>query len=424
MNILFLTHYFPPEVNAPATRTCENARRWVRAGHRVTVLTCAPNHPNGVLYPGYKNRLWQWGEWEGITVLRVMTYLSANKGSFGRIANYLSYLVSAVFFAVLAGRADVVVSTSPQFFCGLAGAFVSALKKAPWVLEIRDLWPESIATVEAISSPRVIGVLEKIETWMYRHADMIVSVTDSFVQHFLDRGITGEKVAVVKNGADLDAFSPQDRENDFRRKHGLSGKFVASYVGTHGMAHGLDTVLKAAEILRNEPDIIFMLVGDGAERENLKRLKDSLGLPNVLMLPQLEKTLMPQVLAASDVSLVHLRKADLFKSVIPSKIFESMAMERPIILGVEGESRGIVEAARCGICIEPGNAGEMAEAVRRLRQDRGLAEKLGKNGKSYVAEHFDRNKLADRYLSLLKQFEPALAVNRTYPSPNYSGGEH
>jgi glycosyltransferase involved in cell wall biosynthesis len=240
---------------------------------------------------------------------------------------------------------------------------------------------------------------------MYRRADMIVSVTDSFVQHFLDRGIPREKIAVIKNGADLDAFTPGELENCFRRKHGLGGKFVVSYVGTHGMAHGLDTVLKAAEMLRGEMDIVFLLVGDGAERENLLRLKQMLGLPNVLMLPQLEKALMPQVLAASDVSLVHLRKADLFKSVIPSKIFEAMAMERPIILGVEGESRGIVEAAGCGVCIEPGNAGEMAEAVLALRRDRGRAETLGKNGKRYVAEHFDRNKLAERYLSLLMQFE-------------------
>ena len=418
MHIIFLTHYFPPEVNAPASRTYENARRWVLAGHRVTVLTCAPNHPNGIVYPGYSNSLWQWEECNGIRVLRVKTFLSANKGSVGRIGNYLSYLVSAVCFSSLIGRADVVVSTSPQFFCGLAGAFVSYLKCVPWVLEIRDLWPESISAVEAISSQRVLGVLEKIETWMYKRADMIVSVTDSFVRHFLERGISREKIAVIKNGADLDAFTPGELENCFRKKYNLNGKFVVSYVGTHGMAHGLDTVLKAAEMLCDESNIVFMLVGDGAERENLLRRKESLGLSNVMMLSQLEKSLMPQVLAASDASLIHLRKADLFKSVIPSKIFESMAMERPIILGVEGESRKIIEAAGCGICTEPGNAREMADAVLRLNQDRKMAEMLGKSGRQYVADYFDRDTLAKRYLSMLMQLESGLPSTQRYRTTN------
>jgi len=401
MRILFLSHYFPPEVNAPASRTYENAKRWVKAGHEVTVITCAPNHPNGIVYPGFKNRLWQREEKDGIKVLRVKTYLGPNKGSVRRIMNYVSYLLSATFFSPLAGKVDVAVSTSPQFFCGLAGAFVSRLKGVPWVLEIRDLWPESIAAVEAISSPRIIGMLEKIERWMYLRADCIVSVTDSFVRHFVAKGVEPERIAVVKNGADLSTLIPAEKENAFREEHGLKGKFVLSYVGTHGMAHALDTVLQAADLLRDNKDIVFLLIGDGAERERLLQKKEAMGLTNLLMLPQLPKNAMPAVLAASDACLVHLRRTDLFKSVIPSKIFEAMAMERPMILGVEGESKGIVETGNCGLCIEPENARAMADAVLRLESDRQLTETLGKNGRKFVVDYFDRDKLATKYLEVL-----------------------
>lgn len=401
MRILFLSHYFPPEVNAPASRTYENTKRWVRAGHVVTVLTCAPNHPNGVVYPGYKNRWWQWEEKDGIRVLRIKTYLGPNKGSVRRILNYVSFMLSAILFSLLAGKADVVVSTSPQFFCGLAGAFVSTIKRAPWVLEIRDLWPESIAAVEAISNRRVIGILEKIERWMYLRADRIVSVTDSFVRHFVAKGVAPERIAVVKNGADLTAFAPAAKENAFRSEHGLTGKFIASYIGTHGMAHALDTILEAAALMRDQDKVVFLLVGDGAERERLLRKKEEMGLGNLVMLPQLPKSTMPQVLAASDVCLVHLRRADLFKSVIPSKIFEAMAMERPIILGVEGESKGIIEAGQCGLCIEPENAHELVNTVQRLLEDPALAVSLGKNGREFVAASFDRDTLALNYLDIL-----------------------
>jgi glycosyltransferase involved in cell wall biosynthesis len=401
MRILFLSHYFPPEVNAPASRTYENTKRWVRAGHVVTVLTCAPNHPNGVVYPGYKNRWWQWEEKDGFKVLRVKTYLGPNKGSVRRILNYVSFMFSAILFSFLTGKADVVVSTSPQFFCGMAGAFVAAIKRAPWVLEIRDLWPESIAAVEAISNPRIIRMLEKIERWMYLHADRIVSVTDSFVSHFVARGVAPERIAVIKNGADLTAFSPAERENQFRQQYGFSGKFIASYVGTHGMAHALDTVLDAAQLLQEEADIVFLLIGDGAERERLVQKKETMGLHNLLMVSQLPKERMPEVLAASDACLVHLRRTDLFKSVIPSKIFEAMAMERPIILGVEGESKTIIEAGRCGLCIEPENAREMADAVLQLHKNALLAETLGKNGRTFVAESFNRDNLAANYLDVL-----------------------
>ncbi|NLI81636.1 MAG: glycosyltransferase family 4 protein [Deltaproteobacteria bacterium] len=402
MHILFLTHYFPPEVNAPASRTFENARRWVRAGHRVTVLTCNPSHPAGVLYPGYPNRLRGWETMEGIRVLRVRTYLSANKGFLRRTANYLSYMVSATIQSGAARDVDVVVSTSPQFFCGMAGLWVARLKRRPWVLEIRDLWPESIIAVGAMQNRRVIRFLESMETFLYQRADHIVSVTRSFKGHIEKRRVPPHRISVLTNGADLSRYHPMDRENGVREQLGLRGTFVASYIGTHGMAHGLETVLKAAELLRREREIRFLLVGDGAERERLEAERERLRLDNVLMLPQQPKEEMPAFLAASDACMVLLRKRDVFKTVIPSKIFEAMAMARPIILGVEGESRGIVEEGRCGLFIEPEDAGELARTVVRLHRDPALARSLGENGRAFVRERFDRDMLAQRYLEIIQ----------------------
>jgi glycosyltransferase involved in cell wall biosynthesis len=402
MHILFLTHYFPPEVNAPASRTYENARKWVAEGHPVTVLTCVPNHPSGIPYPGYENRLYRWEELDGIRVLRVKTYLSANKGFLKRTLNYLSYMTSAILFSSLVRRVDVVISTSPQFFCGLSGYFVSSLKRCRWVLEIRDLWPESIIAVGAITNRHVIAFLEALETFMYRKADRIVTVTDYLKLHITRKNIDPNRISVIKNGADLERFRPLPRQNGFRDRHGLNGKFVASYIGTHGMAHGLGTIFRAAELLRDHRRIVFLLVGDGAERERLLREKEARNLDNILMLPQQEKSKMPEIIAASDVNLVLLRKGGLFKGAIPSKIFEAMAMERPVVLGVDGECKEIVETGECGVCIEPESAEELANTLRRLSGNVEMADRLGKNGRTVVERYYNRDVLAGNYLSLIR----------------------
>ncbi len=403
MHILFLTHYFPPEVNAPASRTYENTKRWVRAGHKVTVVTCAPNHPNGVLYPGYENRWWQWDEKDGVRVLRVKTYLSANKGIGGRSLNYFSYLLSAVVFCRLVKNVDLVVSTSPQFFCGLSGYFVSGLHGCPWVVEIRDLWPESIHAVGAMQGRAIIGFLERVEFFLYQKPDHIVALTPAFRRHIVKRGIAPEKVEIVTNGADLEQFRPLPKANQFRQRHNLEGKFVVSYVGTHGMAHALETVLKAAKILGHEPKIRFLLVGDGAERQKLMKLKETMGLKNVLMFPQQKKEDVPGILSASDACMVLLRKSELFKTVIPSKIFEAMAMERPIILGVDGESRMIIEESGGGVFVEPENAEQLAQVVLKMSRNGVWAEQMGKSGAGFVKKHYSRDRLAMDYLNLLRK---------------------
>lgn len=404
MRIVFLSHYFPPEVNAPASRTYEHCAEWVRAGHEVTVVTCAPNHPRGVLYDGYENRWFQAQSLSGIQVIRLWTYLSPNEGFLRRTLNYVSYMFSVVLAIPRLPKPDVVISTSPQFFNGLAGYFVSRLKRAPWVLEIRDLWPDSILAVGAIKNRTIIRVLEMLEMFAYRKAELIVPVTDAFKQYMIQKGIDAEKISVIKNGVNLQLFQPNDQSssvtNELSRELGLEGRFVAAYVGTHGMAHHLDTILDAAAIIDNK-DILFLMVGDGAERARLLGKRDKMGLKNVVMLEQLPKARMPALWSLTNLSLVVLKRSDTFKAVIPSKIFESMAMEVPIILAVEGESQAIIEESGAGICVQPESAEQLSDAVLRLNEQPDLTARLGRNGRRYVEAHFSRAKLAKDYEKLL-----------------------
>lgn len=402
MRILFLSHYFPPEVNAPASRTYEHCRQWVLDGHDVTVVTCAPNHPRGQVYPGYRNAVYQTELKDGIKLIRLWTYVTPNEGFLKRTLNYISYLLVTILAISLLPRTDVVMSTSPQFFNGLAGYFVSRFKRAPWVLEIRDLWPESILAVGAIKNRWIIGALEYLEMFTYRHADLIIPVTDAFKRYMVAKGVEEAKIVVVKNGVDLAFYRELAGGNPWVEKLSVRGKFVAAYFGTHGMAHGLETIFKAATLLRDRDDIVFLLIGDGAERTRLLALRDSMALANVIMLDQQPKEEMPYLWALSSASLVLLKKSDLFTTVIPSKIFESMAMQKPVVLGVAGESADIIQAANAGICIEPENPEALACAVKELCDNRARCSELGTSGRVYVVQHFDRVRLARNLMSAMQ----------------------
>lgn len=401
MRILFFSHYYPPEVNAPASRTSEHCREWVQHGHEVTVITCAPNHPTGKVYPGYRNRLFQTEAIDVVRVIRLWTFLAANEGVWLRTFNYLSYIVLATLSMPFLPTTDVIISTSPQFFCGLTGFMARFIKRAPWVLEIRDLWPESIITVGAMNRGVVIRLLEAVERFAYQRADRIVSVTDSFVPYIQARG-GSDKIVVIKNGVDLMLFSSGMGGEDIKRRFGLEGRFVAAYIGTHGMAHGLDTVLDAAALLRADPRFGFLLVGDGADRCRLQQRAEAMNLDNVRIVGQLPKTDMPAVWGATDASLILLSKNEAFKKVIPSKMFEAMAMARPIVLGVEGEAQDVLEAAGAGLAVTPESAYGLAAAVTKLAHDGELSSRLGHQGATYARKHFDRAKLAMQFLLLLE----------------------
>lgn len=405
MHILFLTHYYPPEVNAPASRASELARAWVKKGCKVTIVTCAPNHPSGKIHSGYANEMFQQETIDGVDVIRIWTFIAANEGFGRRLINYLSYPVSLLANRFRLPDADVIVSTSPQFFCGLAGRLFRTQKR-PWILEVRDLWPESIVAVGAMKKGAAIRFLEGVERYAYRRADAIVSVTDSFERH-ISRHAPQTPLRVIKNGVDFSLFGDdstnvRDQADSFRKKHRLTGKFVAGYIGTHGMAHSLDTVLQAAEQLRERTDIAFLMVGDGAERARLQDKARRLGLDNVTFLGQRPKNEMPMLWSCVDASLVLLKRTDTFKSVLPSKMFEAMAMAKPVVLGVEGEAKELLDESGGGIAIEPENPVALVQALVDWADRPNDASGRGELGRLYVRRNLDRDRLAEDYLSFIE----------------------
>jgi colanic acid biosynthesis glycosyl transferase WcaI len=404
MHILFISHYFPPEVNAPASRTHEHCREWVRQGHRVTVLTGVPNHPRGVLFEGYENRLMQEETIDGIRVIRTWMYLSANEGFAGRIANYVAFAIAAVLACFRADRPDVVIATSPQFFAGLAGMVVSRLRGAPFVLEVRDLWPESIVQLGQLREGRLLHALEWLEQLLYRSAAGVVVNTGTFIDHIAARGVPRERIETVHNGIDPTVFRPQPRDDALLHAHGLTGKYLVAYIGTLGLAHGVSTLVEAAEQLRDESDLHFLVIGDGATKAALAEHVARRGLANVTLLGLRPRAEIPRWIASIDVQVVLLRDLAIFQSVIPSKIFEFCAQERPVILSApKGEIRGLVEGARAAVSIEPEQPGELAGAILALRGDPEGSTQMARRGRTWVESGFVRDDLARRMLSFVER---------------------
>jgi glycosyltransferase involved in cell wall biosynthesis len=378
MKILFLADNFPPETNAAATRVYERAVYWATWGHEVTVITSFPNFPQGHLHAGYRN-LWRSAESrDGIRVVRVKTFIAANKGgAFLRALDFLSFLVTGTLAALAERRPDVVVATSPQFFAAVAGWLVGALRDVPFVFELGDIWPASIVGVGAMRGNPLLGLMEKLELFLYRRSAKVVALTRAFRDNLIRRGIDPSKIAVVRNGVDLGRYAPRPRDAALAEEWKLAGKFVVGYVGTHGMAHGLGNVLDAAAIIRGREDICFLLVGDGAEREALVADAARRGLANVRLIGPQPKEAMPRVWSLVDVALVHLRDSPVFAEVIPSKIFEATAMGKPILLAAPaGEAKEIVEADGAGVWVAPGDAAQLASAARGLADDAARRERL------------------------------------------------
>jgi glycosyltransferase involved in cell wall biosynthesis len=402
VKILYVSQYYPPEMGAPAARVSAFARRWAAKGHDVTVLTTFPNHPTGVIPEAYRGEFRRIEDDHGVRVVRTFLYAAANKGILKRGLCYVSFAASSVLQGYgPIGRPDVVIASSPQFLVTLSGFVLSRLKGAPLVLEIRDLWPDSIVAVgaAAATSPLVRG-LSILERFVYRQSDLVISVTRSFIPLIKERG--ARRIAFISNGADPTAFAPTGDRAAIRARYGLGHRFVASFVGTLGMAHGLDTVLDAASALAGRKDVLFWLVGEGARRAELESEARRRGLDNVRFEGQVPREEIPAVLAASDAALVLLRRDPLFETVLPSKMFEAMAAACPVILGVRGESRVLLEESGGGIAIEPGSGGALAEAVLALVPDPEGRRLMGERGRAYVTARLSHDALAKDYIDALQ----------------------
>ena len=405
MHILFLTDNFPPEGNAPASRTYDHAVRWTRDGHRVTVITGAPNFPEGVVFDGYKNAWYRTEDMDGIRVVRVKSYITANQGFRRRTLDYMSFMVTGFLAGLFQQRPDVIVGTSPQFFTVCAAWVLAIFRRRPWVFELRDLWPDSIRAVGAMTEGRALRALDRLEMQLYRKADAIVSVTRSFKEKLVERGVEGEKIHVVINGVDLERYSPRPKDQALVADYDLEGKFIVGYIGTHGLAHALNRVLEAAALLRERKDIVFIFVGSGAQRGVLIDQAAEMGLENVRFIPRQPKERMPAYWSLCDCSLVSLKDTALFDSVIPSKIFESMGMGLPILASIPGgEATRILEDAGAGFAVPPERPQSLVEAVLRLADDRALTDELGQASRR-AAERYSRDAQARLMLDALRSLD-------------------
>ncbi len=419
MKILYVSQYFLPEMGAPAARAAELSKHWAGAGHEATVLTGFPNHPTGIVPAEYRKKFRQMvvrERTDGIDVVRTWLFPWANQKAFGRMLNYSSFCVSAATTGLFLPRPDVVIATSPQLLVGLSGWWLARCKGVPFVFEVRDLWPESLAAVGMGDGNSALHrALAKIAGFLYRNSDHIVVVTPAFKDYLIEHWLVlREKISVIENGVETGLFAPpqpSDRESAtgesvtrLRRKLGFEGKFVVSYIGTVGMAHGLETILTAAAQLgETNPEIVFLIVGEGAEKERIAALARERGLDNLFFVDQQPRETIPTYIGVSDVCLVLLKKTELFKTVIPTKMLEFMSCARPVILGVDGQARAILEEAGAGMAIEPENSEWLVSAVRFLAANPTVGRELGRRGREYVVRKFSRDQTAGKYIRTLEE---------------------
>jgi glycosyltransferase involved in cell wall biosynthesis len=405
MHILILTQYYPPEVGAPQNRLSDLAERLTSFGHSVTVLTALPNYPTGVIFPDYLGKKYLEENRNGVKVIRTWLYTTRQKSFLKRLLNYFSFTLSSLLIGLWnTGQQDALIVESPPLFLGITGYFLSRIKHSIFVFNVSDLWPESAVAIGVLKNKYLIRLSTLTEFFIYKHADLITGQTQGIVQRIKSR-FPEKRTELITNGIDTVKF---DRVSNTKRKHvreelGTTNKFVVGYAGLHGLAQGLDTVVKTAQLLADYPEICFVLFGDGPEKENLRHLSESSHLTNLRFFSTYASARMPEILASFDVALIPLRRLDLFKGALPSKMFEAMAAGVPVVVSIEGEARSLVEKAQAGICIPPEDPCAMARAVLKLQAEQTFRQQLGENGRQYVLKHHDRFHIAKQFDKLLAQ---------------------
>lgn len=402
MNIVVICHYFPPEIGAPSARIYEMARHWVELGNEVHVVTCFPNHPNGIIPEEYKGLKYKHEVMDGIIVHRNYVYATPNKGFVKKTLGHISFMFSSVLFSMKKIKSpDVIITSSPTFFSIFSGYWYSLRKKAPFVLEIRDLWPAAMIELGVMKKGTITSILEKMELFFYRKSKRLIMVTKSFKDNVVSRGIHEEKVHVVTNGVNQELFYPREKNKSLINTYELANKFVISYMGAHGISQNLCTILKAAEALKGEIDIQFLFIGEGAEKDQLKKIASEENITNVKFIDSQPKEMMPEFYCTSDVCLIPLKDIELFKTFIPSKMFEIMACGIPILASLDGEAAEILNESKAAIVVKPDNVEEIKQAILNLKYDKELIDQLRENGPYFVEQNFSRKKLAEKYLKII-----------------------
>ncbi|MDP4177083.1 MAG: glycosyltransferase family 4 protein [Bacillota bacterium] len=402
MKILFLTQYCPPEVGAPQNRIFEFAKQLRKFGHEVSILTAMPNYPKGEIFDEYKGKKIVLEEVDDIKIIRTSIYATKEKTFTKRLRNYLSFTFSSVMTgSKYIDKQDVIITESPPLFLGWSGYVLSKRKKAKYVFNVSDLWPESAVKLGVLNNKMFIAMSTWLEEFCYRKADAVTGQTQGIVDNIVGRGFGKNKVHLITNGVDVNLFKKENRDEAFRKEIGVSDKFAICYAGIHGLAQGLEVIVEAAELLKDNNNIQIIFIGDGPEKQKLISLKESKGLNNITFLPVQPKKNMPHIIASMDATIIPLKKLDLFKGALPSKMFEALASELPIILAVQGEAEALIKKADAGIVVEPENAKEIADASLKLYNNRELSVSLGRNGRKYVMENYSRDAITRKFEKIL-----------------------
>jgi len=410
MHILLIHQAFVSGQEAGGTRHYELARHLVQNGHRVTVIASAVSYLTGEPLPSAHGR-WMTRQWsDGIEIVRTWTYGNLHRSFFTRVLSFLSFMLSSFVSAVRVKDVDIVWGTSPPIFQAVTAYRVARLKRVPFVFEVRDLWPDFAVEAGVLRSPLLIRVGQRLERFLYCHADRLMVNSPGFIAHLSRSGVPEERIEVVPNGVEVRMFEPDADGAEARRELGLDRKFMALYAGAHGLANDLGTVLQAAHRLRDHTDIVFVFVGDGKDRPNLIRRAEALGLTNVHFVPAQPKVRMPELLAAADCCIAILKPIPMFTTTYPNKVFDYMAAGRPIVLAIDGVIREVIEAAGGGIFVPPGNADLLAEAVLAYYRQPDLRWLHGRRARASVAAYVDRGQQARRLEAVLAS--SALHVKR------------
>lgn len=398
MHILLIHQAFSSLNEAGGTRHHEIASYLVQKGHQVTIITSLISYLTG------KDETC---ETEGsidplskkLTILHAYTYPALHRSFFHRVFSFISFMISSFFTALKVKDVDLIWGTTPPIFQGITSWLVARLKGVPFLFEVRDLWPAFAIQIGVLKNPIIIQASLWLEKFLYHRADWVVVNSPGYIQHVTQRG--ARQVKLIPNGADPDMFDPQSKGLAFRKQHGLENKFIALYAGAHGISNDLDILLQAAEILRPNPNISIVLVGDGKEKTRLQEKAELLGLKNVLFAPPVPKNEMAQVLAAADTCIAILKPMDLYKTTFPNKVFDYFAAGRPVVLAIDGVIRNVVEKADAGFFVEPGNPQQMADAILKLSSDPQMACQMGFSGRKFIEENYNRRVLSDNMLSLM-----------------------
>jgi glycosyltransferase involved in cell wall biosynthesis len=406
IKLLILTQYFPPEVGAPQNRLFELALRLQKSGVDVTVLTAMPNYPQMEIQEAYKGKKYVYEEMNGLKVHRSSIYVSKNRSVISRLRNYFSFVFSSARCGVKhIGEIDIIFCESPPLFLGYSALKLKRKKNAKLIFNVSDLWPESAEKLGVVTNKLLLKFAYDLEEKLYRSSVLVTGQTQGICKDISYR-FPNKRTYWLPNGVDLTYYDPaRVSETDWRQKNGLfEGDLIFLYAGIIGIAQGLEVILNAAKEVKDKPNLKFVLLGSGPEKEKLQELKQQDGLNNVIFIDAVTKTEMPAILKSVNAVIVPLKKLDLFKGAIPSKLFESCAMELPILLGVDGEARDLfIEQGKCGLYFEPENAKRLAEGVLKLSSDPALAKQLGENGRKYVNANFNRDNIANRFLEQLNK---------------------